>query len=55
MKFDRLIRKCGGMRGDLYLHADRVPLDEANLWKDQMVNQMALPGMADECMGMCGV
>jgi hypothetical protein len=29
--FDRRIRKCGGMRGDVFLHAARVPLAEAPL------------------------
>lgn len=55
MEFDRTIRKCGGMRGDVFLHADRVPLDEVNLWKDQDKDQLPLFGMIDECMGMCGV
>jgi len=26
--FDKRIRKCGGMRGDMYLHRSRQPLDE---------------------------
>jgi len=53
VEFDAAIRKCGGMRGDVYVHSDRVPLDQANLWKDQDKNQ--LPLFADECSGMCGV
>lgn len=56
--FDHAIRKCGGMRGDVFLHSQRVPLDEANLWTDQDERQMALfglPGIVDECSGMCGV
>jgi hypothetical protein len=32
--FDRAIRKLGGMRGDAYLHAARVPLDEAPIDTD---------------------
>ena len=55
VEFDRAIRKCGGMRGDVFLHADRKPLDEANLWRDQDENQLPLFDMVDECSGMCGV
>jgi hypothetical protein len=29
--FDKAVRKLGGMRSDVYLHAARVPLDEAPL------------------------
>jgi len=58
VEFDKAIRKCGGMRGDVFLHSQRVPLDEANLWTDQDERQMSLfglPGIVDECSGMCGV
>lgn len=33
--FDRAIRKHPGMRGDLYLHRDLMPLDQADLENDQ--------------------
>jgi hypothetical protein len=52
IEFDRAIRKCGGMRGDMYLHADRVPLDEAVIDRDSP-GQLLL--WQDECTGMCGV
>lgn len=55
VEFDRAIRKCGGMRGDVFLHSDRVPLDEARLWRDFDENQLPLFDMVDECSGMCGV
>ena len=55
VEFDRTIRKCGGMRGDVFIHSDRVPLDEANLWNDCDENQLPLFDMVDECSGMCGV
>ena len=29
--FDKAIRKCGGMRGDVFIHADRIPLDQVDL------------------------
>ena len=50
--FDKAIRKCGGERGDMFLHADRVPLDEAHIDRD-MPGQLLL--WNDECTGMCGV
>lgn len=50
--FDAAIRKCGGMRGDLFIHADRVPLDEAKIDRDSP-GQLLL--WQDECTGMCGV
>jgi hypothetical protein len=37
----------------MYLHADRVPLDQVNLDGDK--NQETLPGFSNECMGVCGV
>jgi len=53
--FDKAIRHCGGMRGDVFIHADRKPLDECNLWRDCDENQLPLFDMVDECSGMCGV
>jgi hypothetical protein len=38
---------------DLYVHSDRVPLDEVNLSTDEERGQMSLFG--NECEGMCGV
>jgi hypothetical protein len=53
--FDKAIRNCGGTRGQVFIHAQRVPLDEANLWTDQDERQKTLLPMIDECSGMCGV
>jgi hypothetical protein len=54
VEFDAAIRKCGGMRGDLFVHADRVPLDLVDLSTDVDRGQL-LFGWMDECEGMCGV
>jgi hypothetical protein len=48
--FDKAIRKCGGMKGDLFLHAQRKPLDEVKLKHE---NQKTL--FDNECAGVCGV
>lgn len=50
--FDKAIRNCGGMRGQCFLHGDRVPLDEVDLSRD--VNFLT-DGMVQECTGYCGV
>lgn len=51
---DRAIRKCGGMRGDVFVHRDAVPLDEADLeTQDEKDGQLGLFG--NDCSGMCGV
>lgn len=54
VEFDAAIRKCGGMRGDLFVHSDRVPLDQVDLSTDVDRGQM-LFGWMDECSGNCGV
>ena len=51
--FDKAIRNCGGMRGDVFLHSARVPLDEVDLSTDVDRGQLLL--WQDECSGMCGV
>ena len=51
--FDKAIRKCVGMRGDVFLHADRVPLDEVDLSIPEDHGQMSF--FDDECAGVCGV
>lgn len=53
VEFDKAIRKCGGMRGDIFLHADRVPLDEVNLTIAEDHGQMNM--FRTECQGICGV
>jgi hypothetical protein len=55
VEFDAAIRKCGGERGDLYVHADRVPLDQVDLATDIDRGQMTFDFWQDECTGMCGV
>jgi hypothetical protein len=50
--FDAAIRKCGGGRGDVFIHRDCVPLDRANIERDSP-GQLLL--WQDECAGMCGV
>lgn len=54
VEFDKQIRKCGGMRGDVYLHASLKPLDEVNLDSDVDKGQTVF-GWVDECEGMCGI
>jgi|TARA_R110000824_G_scaffold180900_8_gene361518 3'-phosphoadenosine 5'-phosphosulfate sulfotransferase (PAPS reductase)/FAD synthetase len=55
--FDRAVRKCGGMRGDIYLHAARKPLDEIDFRTDVDKGQKLLfeSGLTEECQGMCGM
>ena len=60
IEFDQSIRNCGGMRGQVFLHRDCVPLGEADLRskieRDAQGGQGILfDGMRDECQGMCGV
>jgi len=53
VEFDRKIRKCGGVRGDIYLHRDCVPLDKVDLRTAEDAGQLNM--FREECMGMCGV
>jgi len=53
VEFDRAIRHCGGMRGQVFLHADRIPLDEVDLSTPEDFGQLSL--WSDECQGMCGI
>ena len=55
VEFDRAIRNHYRFRSRAFLHSDRKPLAEANLWKDCDENQLPLFDMVDECSGMCGV
>lgn len=53
VEFDRKIRNLGGMRGDVYLHSDRLPLDEIDF---RTLEEMGQQNMFDnECAGVCGV
>lgn len=49
-QFDEAIRNCGGMRGQIFIHEDRIPLREV-----QFDPKKRKWGVADnECQGMCG-
>jgi hypothetical protein len=53
IEFDRAVRNCGGMRGHVFLHADRIPLEDVTLVSAADSGQLSL--WDDECAGMCGV
>lgn len=49
--FDRAIRNCGGMRGQVFLHAQRIPLDEVDFRTDVDFGQTLLfDTMCPSCM-----
>ena len=50
---DEAIRHADGMDGEVYLHRDCVPLEEADLRTDEDKGQMTL-GFRAECLGYCG-
>jgi hypothetical protein len=50
---DEAIRDRGGMRGQLFLHRDAVPLIQVDLSTREDQGQTSLWGA--ECLGMCGV
>ncbi len=52
---DRKIRDSGGgvLRGEVFLHSDRVPLDEVDLSNIHDSGQTNF--FDNECMGVCGV
>lgn len=49
---DEKIRKCGGMRGDVYLHRSCKPLREVDFSTAEDRGQI---NWINECLGMCGV
>lgn len=52
--FDRGIRRCGGLRGDAFLHRSCRPIDQVDLRdRDERAGQSLL--WDQECLGMCGV
>jgi hypothetical protein len=56
--FDKAMRKCGGMNGDVYVHRKMVSLDEVDLSTDIDRGQgvmFDLDGFRNECQGVCGV
>jgi hypothetical protein len=52
---DKKIRDTGGgkLRGEVFLHADRIPLDQVDLSNIHDTGQMNF--FDNECMGVCGV
>ena len=51
--FDRAIRNCGGMRGEVFLHRSCSPLEQVDLRPaDEKTGQLHL--WQNECLGMCG-
>jgi hypothetical protein len=52
VEFDRAIRNHGGMRGTLYLHSSRRPLEEMDFSTAEERGQL---NWINECEGMCGV
>ena len=51
VSFDKAIRKCGGMRGDMFLHSARVPLGEVDLRTDRDFGQrMLFDTLCPTCM-----
>lgn len=57
VKFDKTIRRCGGMKGDMFLHQNRVSLDEVDLRTAEDFGQLRLfdDNFRVECAGVCGV
>lgn len=54
LEVDTKIRKSGGMRGDVFLHRDCVPLSEVDLRTDEEKGQIEM-GFREECLGYCGI
>lgn len=58
VQVDRALRKEGNkipLDGQLFVHRDRVPLDQADISSDEERGQMGFWGVGEECQGMCGV
>ena len=58
VQFDKEIRVGTKTNDKVYLHAERIPLDEVDLTNSKVKNQIDLfegNGLVDECEGMCGV
>jgi hypothetical protein len=53
IELDRAIRHQPGFRGEQFMHAQRVPLDEVDLSTPEDRGQLDL--FLNECEGMCGV
>lgn len=53
VEVDRAIRHADGMNGQVFLHRDCLPLEEADLRTDVDRGQMVF-GFEEECLGYCG-
>lgn len=53
VEVDRAIRDQPGMRGEQFMHAKRIPLDQVDLSTAEERGQLNL--FLNECEGMCGV
>lgn len=54
IEVDIKIRKAGGIKGDVFLHRDCVPLLKADLRTDEEKGQIEM-GFREECLGYCGI
>lgn len=52
-EFDKSIRRCGGMRGDIFLHRSLMPIAQVDLRTDVELGQGDM--FLTECEGMCGL
>lgn len=53
IEIDRIIRRQPGRRGEQFMHAKRIPLDQVDLSTAEERGQLNL--FLNECEGMCGV
>ena len=51
-EFDKVIRRKGGMRGDLYLHRSCIPLEEVDLRTPEERGQMFFDFIKDEKLNL---
>lgn len=54
LEVDQAIRNAEGMDGQVFLHRDCVPLDEADLRDPEQTGQIEF-GWEEECTGYCGM
>lgn len=52
VEFDRAIRHCNGMRGEVFIHSSARPLEEIDFSTAEERGQL---NWINECEGMCGV
>lgn len=55
VEFDEAVRKCGGMRGDIFLHRKCLPLSVIpTTWNVREEQPDLFSNMSEECLGYCG-